>query len=227
MDAQGRGQQPDAPLQEAIYCNKREQKVNKRKQTNTRGSSPQLGGPVTAASRKVRRRWMKHHRANTAAVSLQRGDACRSTAIRVQQPQLGGIVKAASRKIRRRWMKRDRVNTAAVSLQRGDACRSTAIRVQQPQLGGTVIAASRKIRRRWMKRHIVNKVAVSSQRGDACRSTILQANKMPPRQNGDRVFQRALHSAFASKADQLLHKQGAQMTSAHHSKPLRGMDAHK
>jgi hypothetical protein len=31
MDAQGRGQQPDAPLQEAIYCNKRKKKVNKTK----------------------------------------------------------------------------------------------------------------------------------------------------------------------------------------------------
>ena len=67
-------------------------------------SSPQLGGIVKAASRKIRRRWMKRHRANTVAVSLQRGDACRSTAIRVQQPQLGGIVRAASRKIRRRWV---------------------------------------------------------------------------------------------------------------------------
>ena len=72
---------------------------------------------------------MKRDRVNTAAVSSQRGDACRSTAIRVQQPQLGGMVIAASRKIRRRWMKRDRVDTVAVSLQRGDACRSTAIRV--------------------------------------------------------------------------------------------------
>ncbi len=30
MDAQGRGQQPDAPLQEAIYCNKHEQNVKSR-----------------------------------------------------------------------------------------------------------------------------------------------------------------------------------------------------
>ena len=30
MDAQGRGQQPDAPLHEAIYCNKHEQKVKSR-----------------------------------------------------------------------------------------------------------------------------------------------------------------------------------------------------
>ena len=44
---------------------------------------PQFGGIVIAASRKIRRRWMKRHRVNTPAVSLQRGDACRSTAIRV------------------------------------------------------------------------------------------------------------------------------------------------
>ena len=48
---------------------------------------------------------VRHLRAT--AVPLQRGDECRSTAIRVQQPQLGGTVPAASRKIRRRWMKRD------------------------------------------------------------------------------------------------------------------------
>ena len=128
---------------------------------------------------------------------------------------------AASRKIRRTWMKRHRVNTAVVSLQRGDACRSTAIRVQQPQLGGPVIAASRKIRRRWMKRHRVNTAAVSSQRGDACRIRVLQPNKMPPRNNRGRV------SRFTWRADQLLHKQRAQTTSAHHSKPLRHTDAHE
>ena len=96
---------------------------------------------------------MKRDTADPVAVPSQRGDACRSTAIRVQQPQLGGIVKAASRKIRRIWMKGHREDRTAVTLQRGDACRSTAIRVQQPQLGGIVKAASRKIRRRWMKRH--------------------------------------------------------------------------
>jgi hypothetical protein len=78
-----------------------------------------------------------------------------------------------------------------------------------------------------MKSDRENTIAVSSQRGGAHRRTILQANKMPPRQNSDRVFQRALHSAFASKANQLLHKQRAQMTSAHHSKPLRETDAHE
>ena len=88
---------------------------------------------------------MKRHRENTAAVSLQRGDACRSTAIRVQQPQLGGMVMAASRKIWRRWMKRDRADTLAVSLQHGEACRGTAIRVQQPHFGGPVPVACRKI----------------------------------------------------------------------------------
>jgi hypothetical protein len=36
MDAQERGQQPDAPLQEAIYCNKRKQKVKQRKKEQTR-----------------------------------------------------------------------------------------------------------------------------------------------------------------------------------------------
>ena len=77
---------------------------------------------------------MKHDSVNTAAVPLQRGDECRSTAIRVQQPQLGGTVITASRKLRRRWMKRDRGNTGAVPLQRENACRSTAIREHQPQL---------------------------------------------------------------------------------------------
>ena len=90
---------------------------------NKCGSSPQLGGSIIAASHKAERRWMKRHR---LAVSFQRGDACRSTAIRIQQPQLGGPVIAASRKIRRRWMKRNRVDTAAVTFQlgdNGDACR--------------------------------------------------------------------------------------------------------
>ena len=78
------------------------------------GSTPQLGGLVITASRKIRRRWMKRDRGNTVAVPSQRGDECCSTAIRVQQPQLDGVVTTASRKIRRRWMKRDRVNKVAV-----------------------------------------------------------------------------------------------------------------
>ena len=109
---------------------------------NTYRSSPQLGSLANTASRKIRRRWMKRDRGNSAAVPLQRGDACHSTAICVQQPQLGGEVTTASRKIRRRWMKHNRENRAAVPLQRGDACRSTAIRVQQPQLGGPDPAAA-------------------------------------------------------------------------------------
>jgi hypothetical protein len=32
MDAQGRGQQQDAPLRDAIYCNKRKRKVKQTKQ---------------------------------------------------------------------------------------------------------------------------------------------------------------------------------------------------
>ena len=79
--------------------------------------APQLGGLVTAASHKIWRRWMKRYRVNILAVSLKRGDACRSTTIRVQSPHLSGLVAAASRKIRRRWMKRYRVNTFDVSLQ--------------------------------------------------------------------------------------------------------------
>jgi hypothetical protein len=75
-------------------------------------------------------------------VSLQRGDACRSTAIRVQQPQLGGLVIAASRKIRRRWMKRDRVNTVAVSLQRGDACRSIILQATKCLRDKTAVRVS-------------------------------------------------------------------------------------
>ena len=106
-------------------------------------STPQLGGVVTTASRKIRRRWMKRDRANIAAVPLQRGDACRSTAIRVQQPQLGGTVTAASHNIRRRWMKLERVNSVDVFFQRADACHSTAIRIQPPQLGD-MFTASRK-----------------------------------------------------------------------------------
>ena len=143
-------------------------------------------------------------------------------------PQFGGLVLTASRKIRRRWMKRDRGNIVAVPLQRGDACHSTAIRVQQPQLGGIVMAASGKIRRRWMKSDRAKTTAVSLQRKDACRNIILlQAHKMHPRHNRGRVFQRAFHSAFASKADQLLHKLRAQMTSAHYTKPLREIHAHE
>ncbi len=68
------------------------------------GSSPQLGGLIIAASCKIRRRWMKRDRENKTAVPLQRGDACRGTAICTHQPQLGGTVTAASRKIRRRWI---------------------------------------------------------------------------------------------------------------------------
>ena len=118
------------------------------------------GPPRGGCIRDPRRRWMKRDSGNTLTVSSkvvtsQRGDACRSTAIRVQQPQLGGTVKAASREIRRRWMKRHRANTAAVSSQRGDACLGTAISVQQPQLGGHIIAASRKIRRRWIRIRIL------------------------------------------------------------------------
>ena len=165
---------------------------------------------------------MKRHRVDMAAVTLQRGDARRSTAIRVQQPHLGGIVIAASRKIQRRWMKSNRGNTLAVSLQRGDACRSTAIRVQQPQLGGTVTAASRKIRRRWMKHDRANTVTVSSQRhGNARLNTTVEVDKMPSRHHGSCMLQRLFHSALTSKARQLIHKQRAQMTSAQHSKPLR------
>ena len=88
---------------------------------NKSGSLPQLGGIVIAASRKIWRRWMKRDTENLTAVTLQRGDACRSTAICVQQPHLGGTVIAASRKIWRRWMKSDRRNPVDVSLQRGDA----------------------------------------------------------------------------------------------------------
>jgi hypothetical protein len=65
--AQGRRQQQGVPLQEAIYCNKHEQKVKKTIR-NEHGSSPQLGGLVIASSRKIRRRWMKRDTANTVAV---------------------------------------------------------------------------------------------------------------------------------------------------------------
>ncbi len=41
------------------------------------------------------------------------------------------------------------------------------------------------------------------------------------------MFQRAFYSAFASRADQLVHEQRAQTTSAHNSKPLRHTDAHE
>ena len=187
---------------------------------NTYRSSPQLGGIVPAASRKIRRRWMKRDRFYPVAVTLQRGDACSSTAIRVQQPQLRGIVIAASRKIRRRWMKRHRGNIVYVSLQRGDACRSTAIRVQQPQPGCTVNAASRKIRRRWMKSDRYDKAAVSLQRGVDFRNKRPQANKVSSRHHAPRMFHITTHVA-----NQLLHKQRAKATSAHHSKPLREKDA--
>ena len=36
MDAQERGQQPNAPLRDAIYCNKRKQKLKQRKKKGTK-----------------------------------------------------------------------------------------------------------------------------------------------------------------------------------------------
>ncbi len=71
-----------------------------------------------------------------------------------------------------------------------------------------------------MKRHREDPAAVSFQRGDASWGRTVQANKMPPRHHSGSVLQRALHSASASKADQLLHKQGAQTTSARNSELL-------
>ena len=88
---------------------------------------------------------------------------------------------------------------------------------QGPPRGGYI----RDPRRRWMKRHRADTAAVSLQRGDACRIRVLQSNKMPPRNNRGRV------SRFTWRADQLLHKQRAQTTSAHHNKPLRHTDAHE
>jgi hypothetical protein len=44
---------------------------------------------------------------------------------------------------------------------------------------------------------------------------------MPSTYDGDPVFQRTRHSAIDSKTDQLVHKQRNQITSAHHTKPLR------